>query len=349
MRGNGVIDWADPKRTDVIHFQMVDPNNLDSVFGDIEDVQLGSSSLTYGYYTDTRSSSRITFLRGNNYVRNAWIRIVHEVPAAGYVNELGTFIPVSPNVDYNGAVTESLDLQSPIWGLTNDLTPASFSLGKGTSFVAAFERICNTCGRPYILQNPNDFIAGKAVVYEPGTSYLDILFDISGSTNNRIDLDGHGRITLSPLIDMRYQSPSWELDVDDPRSVVIQNTVKMEPGSDEIPNRTIVVSDSYIGIADLPAGSEYSAAQRGYVKAEKYSGTGIKSSAQVAALAQSYLDGFAKVTQWSIETMYFPAKCGETVLFTIDGEKHTCMIQSIDPVNLETMTMKITLREVANG
>ena len=25
-----MIDWADPKRTDVIHFQMVDPNNLDA-------------------------------------------------------------------------------------------------------------------------------------------------------------------------------------------------------------------------------------------------------------------------------------------------------------------------------
>ena len=28
-----MIDWKDPKRTDVIHFQMVDPNNLDEVFG----------------------------------------------------------------------------------------------------------------------------------------------------------------------------------------------------------------------------------------------------------------------------------------------------------------------------
>ena len=60
------IDWADPKRTDVIRFQMVDPNNLDSAFGDIEDVQKGSSSLTYGYYTDTRYSSKIVFLKGNN-------------------------------------------------------------------------------------------------------------------------------------------------------------------------------------------------------------------------------------------------------------------------------------------
>ena len=48
--------------------------------------------------------------------------------------------------------------------------------------------------------------------------------------------------------------------------------------------------------------------------------------------------------------MYFPAKCGETVRFTLNGVKHLCMIQAIDPINLDTMTMQLTLREVeSNG
>ena len=47
-----------------------------------------------------------------------------------------------------------------------------------------------------------------------------------------------------------------------------------------------------------------------------------------------------------MQTLYFPAKCGDNLYFTIDGVKHLCMIQSIDPVELDTMTMKITLREV---
>jgi hypothetical protein len=66
-------------------------------------------------------------------------------------------------------------------------------------------------------------------------------------------------------------------------------------------------------------------------------------------MAQKYLDGFAKNTQWSMDTLYFPAKCGENVIFTIEGQKHLCMIQSIDPVNLDTMTMSITLKEVSDG
>ncbi len=344
-----MIDWADPKRTDVIHCQMVDPNNLDEVYGDIDDVQLGSTPVTFGYYTDTRYSSKIVFLKGNNYVDNMWIRIVHEVPKEGYVNELGTFIPVSPNTNYNGAVTQSFDLQSPLWALNNDLCTSVFSIGKGASFVSAFKRACDNCNRPYLLQNPNDFLAEKTVVFEAGTSYLQILMDIANSTNNRVDLDGHGRILLSPLSNMRYVSPSWELDADDPRSMIIEGSIRMEPESDEVPSRTIVVNGNYIGVADLPDGAEYSAAQRGYTKAVKYSGTGIKSNAAAQSLAQSYLDGFTKVTQWSMSTLYFPAKCGENVTFRIDGQKHLCMIQSIDPVDLDTMTMKITLREVANG
>lgn len=344
-----MIDWADPKRTDVIRFLMVDPNDLDAAYGDIDDVQLGSSSITYGYYTDTRSSSKITFLRGNNYVKNAWIRIVHEVPAEDYVNELGTFVPVSPNVQYGGAVTESYDLQSPLWALKDDLYPYCFSIAKGASFVQAFKTVCGMCKRPYLLQNPNDFAAEQAVVFEAGTSFLDILYDISENSYNHIDLDGHGRITLSPVTELQYRSPSWELDADDPRSMIIEGSVKMEPEAEEIPNRTIVVQGNYVGVADLPEGAEYSAAQRGYVKTQKYSGSGINSSAQAEALAKAYLNGFSKITQWTMETMYFPAKCGETVYFTIDGVKHLCMIQSIDPVALDTMTMKLTLREASNG
>ena len=341
-----MIDWADPKRTDVIRFVMVDPNNLDLAYGDIDDVQLGSSSITYGYYTDTRYSSKITFLQGNNYVKNAWIRIIHEVPSDGYLNELGTFIPVSPNVDYKGAVTMSYNLQSPLWGLSEDLCSSVFSIGKGGSFVKAFERVCDTCNRPYILNNPNDFIAQKAVVYEAGTSYLDRLFGICESTNNRIDLDGHGRITLSPS---SAPSAAWTLDTDDPRSLIIEDTIKMEPESEEIPSRTLVIDGNHIGVANLPDGAEYSAAQRGYVRTQKYSGQGINSNAAAASLAQAYLNGFSKITQWSLESLYFPAHCGDNVQFTLDGEKHLCMIQSIDPLNLETMTMKLTLREVANG
>lgn len=340
------IDWRDPARKDIIHFKMVSPNNLDEVAGDLTDVQLGSSSITYGYYADTRYSSGISFLKSNNYIENAWVRIIHEVPSANYVSELGTFIPTSPSESRNGATIVTLDLQSPLWGLKDDYTTSKFSIAKNTSYVDAFIRVCDTCNRPYVLNSPNITKATKAIVYDIGESYLDILFDICDKTDNRIDLDGHGRITLSPTIDHSLLTPTWTLDYDDPRSMIIEGSLKMDPQVDDIPSRAIVINGNIVGVVDVPDGLSYSASARGYIKAAKYSESSANNASKAKSMAQTYLNSYSQSNQWTMDCLYFPCSCGENVNLIIDGEKHYCMIQSIDPLNLDTMTMTLTLKEV---
>lgn len=339
-----MIDWRDPARRDDIRFVMVDPNNLDEVYGDLEDVQLGSTSITYGYYADTRYSSGISFLKFNNYVPNAWIRIIHDVPLEGYSNELGTFIPTSPSESWSGAVIIKLDLQSPLWGLKDDLLTSKLSIGKSTSVLNAFKAVCESSNRPFIFENPNDYRTTKAIVYAVGTSKLQVLFDLCDMTGNRMDLDGHGRIILSPDPDQTTLTPTWTLDADDTRSMIIQGSIEMDSEIDDLPSRAIVVNGNNVGVADLDAGIEYSAQQRGYIKAKKYDGKG-----NVQSLAKMYLDTASKIVHYKMNTLYFPCKCGENVTFILDGEKHICMIQSIDPLNLETMTMGLTLREIFYG
>ena len=341
-----MIDWRDPARRDVIRFQMVDPNNLDIVYGDLTDVQLGSSSITYGYYTDTRYSSGISFLKSNNYVENAWVRIIHDVPAEGYSNELGTFIPTSPSEQRKGAVIVSLDLQSPLWGIKEDLITAKLSIGKNTSLLEAIRRVCENCNRPYLLKNPNDTITTKAVVYDVGESNLKILHDLCDQTGNRADIDGHGRLIIEPAPNHAAVTPTWTLDYDDPRSMIIEGTVKMESETADLPSRVIVVNGSSIGYADLPDGGSYSAHQRGYIKASKQEDKTATSKAKAEAAARAYLDSATKAVVWSMETLYFPCRCGDNVTFVLDGEKHVCMVQGIDPLKLATMTMGLTLREV---
>lgn len=340
------VDWRDPARKDVIHFQMVSPNNLDEVYGDLTDVQLGSSSITYGYYTDTRYSSGISFLKSNNYIENAWVRIIHEVPASGYVSELGTFIPTSPSETKNGAVIVTLDLQSPLWGLKEDYITSKFTINRKASYVDAFKRICDNCNRECIVDQANDVIADKAMVYDIGESNLDILFDLCDKTDNRMDLDGHGRIILLPTVDHSILVPSWTLDYDDPRSMIIEGTVKMDPQVDDIPSRAIVTNGNIVGIADVPDGVRYSAIHRGYVKAEKYSDNSATNAAKAKTIAENYLNLYSQSSQWTMDCLYFPCSCGENVTFIMDGEKHYCMIQSVDPVNLDTMTLSLTLKEV---
>lgn len=341
-----MIDWRDPARRDVIRFQMIDPNNLDEVYGDLTDVQLGSSSILYGYETDTRYSSGISFLKSNNYVENAWVRIIHEVPSDGYVNELGTFIPTSPSETRQGAVIVSLDLQSPLWGLKEDLITSKFSVGKKTSLLEAIKRICDTCNRPYIFNNPNDVTADKAIVYDVGESYLSILFDLCDQTNNRMDLDGHGRITFGPSPDHATLTPIWTLDYDDPRSMIIEGSLKMETSVDEMPNRAIVVNEKNIGVADVADGLSYSIRQRGYVKAEKYEDKKATNKTKANDSAVSHLKKFTKTAEWTMDCLYFPCHPGDNVTFVLDGIKHACMIHNIDSLELETMTMGLTLKEV---
>lgn len=341
-----MIDWSDPARRDEIRFQMVDPNDIDTVYGDLTDVQLGSSSITYGYYTDTRYSSGISFLKSNNYVENAWVRIIHDVPGEGYSNELGTFIPSSPSEARKGAVIVTLDLQSPLWGLKDDMLTAKFSIGKNTSLLKAMKRIMDDSNRPYLLNNPNDTAAADAIVYDVGETKLKILHDLADQSGNRIDIDGHGRLIIEPVPDHANITPQWTLDYDDPRSMIIEGSLKMESEIVDLPSRAIVVNGNYIGYADLPDGVSYSAHQRGYVKAEKYEDKTADSGAKATASARRYLDTATKAVVWSMDAMYFPCKCGDNVNFILDGEKHMCMIQSIDPLDLKTMTMGLTLREV---
>ena len=341
-----MIDWRDPARRDEIRIQMVDPNNLDNIYGDMTDVQLSETSIVYGYYTDTRYAASIQFLKPNNYVENAWIRIIHDVPKEGYSNELGTFIPTSPSESRTGAVVVSMSLESPLWGIKEDLLTAKFSIGAKTSLLSAIQRVCNNCNRPYLLENPNDVKSNKAIVYDVGESYLKILLDLCEQTNNRVEVDGHGRFVIVPLPDYASLTPTWYLDNLDPRSMIIENSIKMETEVGTLPSRAIVVNGNAIGFADLPDGISYSSFQRGYVKAEMIEDKTATTKASAESVARNKLNTTHKSVVWSMECLYFPCKCGDNVTFVLDGEKHICMIQSIDPLRLDTMTMGISLREV---
>lgn len=343
------IDWRDPARRDEVRFQMVDPNNLDNVYGDLTDVQLGSSSITYGYFADTRYSSGISFLKSSNYVENAWVRIIHDVPAAGYSNELGTFIPTSPVETRQGSIIVELDLQSPLWGLKDDLLTSKLSIGKKSSMLSAISKVCTNHHRPYLFENPNDIISDNSIVYDVGESALSVLHDLCNQSGNRLDLDGHGRIVIAPVIDSSSLTPTYTLDYDDPRSMIIEDSVKMESQIADIPSRAIVVNGDTVGYADLNDGVPYSAAQRGYVLASKYEDKSATTQAKAEAIAARNLRSFSTSTIWSMDCLYFPCKCGDNITFVYEGKKHVCMVQSIDPLDLDTMTMGLTLREINVG
>lgn len=349
------IDWADPRREDVFRFVMVDPNNLNLAYGELDDVLLDETSLRYGYYTDTRASGEINFLEGN-YVPGSWIRVIHEVPAANYQKELGTFIPVSPSSQIKGeAVVQSRVLQSALWGIKDDLAPNHFSIAKNGKAIDAFQKACSICGREYVIDGAGDYKYTTAKSYEIGESYLSILFDIADRGQNRLDVDGHGHIVLRGYINPANATPVWTLDVDDPRSIIRDGSLTMTSTINEVANKTIVLytngKKEISAFAELPADSEYSRGARGYTIAELYSVNSLSpaKTSTARSMAERYLKTNEKSIQWQMDTLYFPCECGDTVNLLIGGELHVCMIQTIDPLNLATMTMSLVLKELHNG
>ena len=196
------------------------------------------------------------------------------------------------------------------------------------------------------FNNPNDVTTKKAIVYDVGESYLSILFDICDMTENRMDVDGHGNITFSPSVDHATVTPIRTLDYDDPRSMIIEGSVKRETNVDDMPSRAIIVNEGIVGYADVEDGLAYSALQRGYIKAEKYDDKDATTKAKAKKSAETHLSAFTYAAEWTMDCLYFPCSTGDNVIFVMDGEKHLCMIQSIDPLEVNTMTMTITLKEV---
>lgn len=344
------VDWSDQSREDEIHVMMIDPHNLDIVRGELEHLVLSGGSISSGYETDTRISASLQ-TEGSNYISNSWLRIIHKFD--GYENELGTFIVTKKPTwkEKNGLKLYSYELQSTLWGLSKDQCINHFAIGSGAYSLDVFDRVCSTCGKAYIHNAPNNHRYSSSEVYEACTKYLSILFDICGDSTNRLDVDGHGRITISKYTCPSQIIPSWDIIDDDPRTLFLSSSVKNDSDSSSIPSRVIVVykngDTEIIASKDLDASSEFSSSQRGYSIAESYNVTDLSPATQAGAeaLAQKNLKGFSLSTELSAEFLYFPCKCGETMYLTIAGEKKKYLITNID-CSLSNMNLSLTLKEV---
>lgn len=346
-----MIDWFDAARNDEISFSMVDPNNLDREYGQLTSVVINDTSLSYGYDVETRTSGSIKLLDDTNYIQNSWVRVYHKVNNEGYPNELGTYILANPIEEYSGeGITRSYDMYSVLWGIKEDLYPGYFQIASNASSDEAFKLLCETCKRPYRLIGTSKYTYDNAAVFELGDSFLSMLYSVASTSNNRIDIDGHGRIIISKYIAPNKISPTWTLDVDDPRSIIREGSIKMESSINDVPSRIIVTDTSsnsvILAYSDVSNISEYSSKNRGYIKAELKSDLKPGSYNIAKVLADYYAESVSKTVEWSMETLYFPCKPGDTCTFIRNKVEHYCLIDAIDSLNLDSMTMSLTLREL---
>lgn len=364
------IDWLDQRREDKVRVTMVSPTDFGSAYGELEGVDLSGSSLNCAYYSDTRSGGRIR-VAGGGWVRGSALRVTHEVPAAGYRRELGTWYvtadPATRGAD--GTWGQELTLQSPLWALSRHVEGRPWTVAKGASALSAMRDMLRRCGRPCDLGGARDLRAGSTLSLDESASYLRRLFELAKASGNRVDLDGLGRVTVRPYVVPAQRVPSMRIDVDASRGVVHEGVTR-ESTWLSMPSQSVVAckwaepqgsgrdrkSVERVITARADARGHASPAARGYTVTDYHSEPDMQPRTQARAerLARQYLArASAERVEWRLTCQYLPLWEGDVVRLNVtDGPAEyrglrKCLVKSVE-LRLDTMQMGLTLKETGS-
>lgn len=359
-----MMDWHDLTRTGEVTVEHVSPNNLDATMGRLEGVDLGGSSLSWGYYADTRTTGKLRVV-GDGWQRGSMLRVTYRIPEWGWQRELGTYIVTNDSASReHGAWTYDLDLQSVLYGLSTDLLVRPWAIAKNAMALTAARQIVAAAGRELVADGANDYRLKSAKVIETGTSRLSALFALADMANDRLDVDGHGRVTLSPYVAPAAKVPTLSVDLADPRGVALDGLTRSTDWL-QMPN-VAAVQYTYndggkqreiVASASVSASAHQSQSARGYTVTDLHQLTEMSpATAQRAQqLAAQYLANDAtEHVEWSLTTTYLPISAGDVVELVVhDGMadyrgRRRCLVKTCE-LDLGTMTMALTLKETASG
>lgn len=358
-------DWFDLTMDKNLVVERVSTSDIDEVLGTLEGVDRKSTSIECGYYTDTRTSGSMTVV-GDGYVRDQFLRPVIEVPAMGHRRELGLYLVKADPA--TRPVTEweyRLELQSMLYGLSTDKAAKPWVMAKNSKALTAIGQMLSTCGRPWVNHGANDYMYKSAKVMDAGGSYLSRLFELCKQANDRLDVDGHGRVTVSPYVQPSAKTPSFTLDMDDPRGIVAGISRSSDYAS--LPGRVVVhckytetvnsksVEREIVGQADATGHS--SSKVRGYMVTDFRDMPDMtpRTAARANQLAKEYLQrDLTELVEWEVETPYLPLWEGDVVELVVhDGltqyvGRRKCLVKNMT-IDLLHFGMKMTLKEVTSG
>lgn len=352
------MDWS-VSHTNVVTACQIDPHSM-AVLGELSGFEPGGSSLTWGYYTDTRVSGKLKALNPN-WREHALLRIVHAVPEWNYSNTLATMVVTeAPWSRAKGGTTVEYELHSALSMIEKDFLPYHYSIASGARSNDVFNKMLEDAGRPHrLLSGCNNYRYGSAKQYERGDSRLSDLFDIADASGNRLDVDGEGRITFAKYVTPKNITPSWSIDLADPRTTVLDG---VSGGTEKYsePTRVVVTfkgSESENGktkeydmaaYADRKSGE--TSAVRGYTlaKVESISDLNPKTQAALQAEADKRIPDEGG-REWELQMLYAPIRIGQTVSLTFpdgpDEGTHRALVKNVE-LSLGDMIIKLTLKEV---
>lgn len=342
------MDWTNTKRRDRFVYEMVDPNNLEASRGYLEGVV--DATITHGYYTDTRTSGSMNaYAVKDQWVENSLIRIHHFVDEENYHNELCTCFVSEIEEGWSNSTDDfDITLKSMLWKLEDDALTSNLTLPKGSYSKAALQKVFGMCGASYtIAPDTVNHQYTAPVVYEAGTSLLSVCYQICDSMSARMDVNGHGTITIN-----RYIAPSSRTEQGIINEDMIYGRITKMSNFYSMPNRALVVytnGDKVItGYADLSSTNPMSFGRRGrrVVEVHQESDLNPANSSKASSKAREYLDNNSSITTYEMNTLYIPVSAGDVYNIRFDETDHKCMLQTRDLKIAQTITCSDTWRAV---
>lgn len=359
------MDYRDQRIARTLHAYMVTPTNLDDVRGEIIGVNWDSLDINAGYYTDTRVCASLTLIN-SNYVRGSFVRITVEID--GTEHELGTFAVDNDEEELtNSASNVTLNLISTLHTLSLDYAPDALVLGSGALVLEAIQNNLIAAGRSasdWIFTDANDYKMASTVVMESGVSYLSRAYELANQSGNRLDVDGHGRFTLTRYIAPNDKTPSFTLDMGDPRGV-IQDGVTRQSNYGESISKAIVAYDYKTGSGDdeqehhmFAVASNSRAQDRGFTVTDYTTVSELNPPTQskLNELAQTKLtENSNDINEWTLTSKYIPGIWEGSVIELIASDQfgnysgsRKCLVKSLD-ISGRYLDMTMTLKETSGG
>lgn len=351
-----VGDWLKHNYHSEIRVDMVDPHDLTKVLGTLEGVDLADSSLSWGYYADTRVSGTISTI-DDNYIDHSLLRIVHLIPEWNYEQPLATLWVKGDDTEYTkGAWKTSYDLMSAMATLQNDYTTVPLTVDSGAMYIDVVKHLLEGASRPYKINNPRDYRFQRARVYEMGDSRMSNIFDMTTATKNRVTVDPYGYVTINRWDTPSEREPSMVLDLEGERTNALEGISR---SSDRLQTENMVIvsagSEDNTVVGWAKSNGSESFAARGYTLAKVVSLESLSplTKARADQEAESRLKSAVLAsTEWSFESLYLPLTEGDVIMVNVPtgkyGGAYKCLVKNVE-LSLEHMTISLKLKDIQQG
>ncbi len=366
------MDWTDTGYSYHVEVSVVSQVNVDETFGVLQGILLSGLTISENYYSDSRVQGKVTTVvaegESDGYIENARLRITLSIPDRDWSEEMmtGYVSDIDENVE-NGMTKRTYSIEGTIWGLLEHKIKSPIIIGKGATLINAWCKILDfNTKMQHTHKDAMDHNFGSNIIYEAGSALSTVLFELS-SGYDRMDVDGHGRITLSKYTAPSKRSSIGFLDMHDAKGLSLyplsKSSSKWEaPGRAIVTATKTVTSDGkssqqvIVGSYDAPASHFTSLSSRGWLKAKTDSYNGSSENPSVSELnsiaEKNWKDSLDVGLSWNMPSVFKNYHAGEIYDFvlpsakgTVGIESHKVLITGVN-TNFESMTQELSFKEV---